>query len=132
MSMVQNFLADESGVFTVEFVALVPFFMLFFAFFVDTCMVYFSYAEMYSAARDAARRYSTDQLKTVADIEDFIEQRLIGQGFRYAIQVDPLNIEREIIISARIFDAALFGSLLYSFVGETMSARASARREMPW
>ena len=132
MSILHRFIADDRGVVTIEFVSLVFFFMLFFAFFVDVCMVYLTYTNMYSAARDISRRFSTDQLETMQDIRDYAAERLLSLGVTYSLAVNLNNIEREVIITANVYESALFGSLLHQFIGTTMSARASTRREPIW
>lgn len=131
MSMVRRFSSDERGAVTIEFVAIVPFFMLFFAFFVDTCMIYFTYVDMYAVARDASRRYSTDQFESTNEVRDYVAERLVGHAVRYHVTI-PDDIQREVIVTANIFDTALFGAVLYSFVGENFRARASALREPIW
>ena len=132
MRIAYRFIADDRGVVTIEFVSLVFFFMLFFAFFVDVCMVYLTYNDMYTVARDVSRRISTDQFETMQEIRDYTAERLLSFGITYSLAVDLTKIEREVIITANVYESALFGSLLHQFIGTTMSARASTRREPIW
>ena len=128
----RKFIRDEGGVVTTEFVAIMPFFLFFFAFFVDTCMVYFTYSDMYATARDTARRMSTEQLETMDEVRDYVAERLLPHSLRYHLSADPMAGDIDVIITANVFESALFGALLTRFVGETMSARATVRREPSW
>ena len=128
MRIFDRFIKDSKGAVTIEFVVLVPAFMFIMVLFVDTSIVYLTHSEMYNAARDIARRMSTHQLETPADVQAYAAEHL-SLGARVYI-VDPnFGSVMSVSIAVGIDQAVIFGALFEPILGKTLVVTASVRRE---
>ena len=129
-----EFLSDQTGAITIEFTTLVPAFVLILVFFIDSSIIYLTRSEMYSVARDAARRMSTEELTTPQAVRDYVEQHLHLGARTYV--VDP-DFEEDVTVTVgiRLGDAAIFGAWFNGFLGQdnivrnVLWARATVARE---
>ena len=113
---------------TIEFTTLVPAFIFLMVFFVDCSVVYLSHSEMYSTARDIARRMSTGQLKTEQEVRDYAAQHLfLGQRNYYIEPRFGENMQCRIVVG--IGEAAVFGGFFEPIVGRALVATAVMSRE---
>ena len=128
MRIFDRFIKDSKGAVTIEFVVLVPAFVFIMVLFVDTSIVYLTHSEMYNAARDIARRMSTHQLETPADVQAYAAEHL-SLGERVYI-VDPkFGSVVSVSIAVGINQAVIFGALFEPILGKTLVVTASVRRE---
>jgi len=129
MSAVKEFLKDETGAVTVEFVTLVPMFVMMLMFFTDASILYLTHSDMFNAARDIARRMSTEQITTVEQAQTYAAENLQLYDRVYVMATNPALAEMTVTISVGIRDAAIFGAFLAPVLGRTLSASATMRRE---
>lgn len=123
-----RFLADQEGAVTIEFTTLVPAFVFLMVFLVDVSVVYLSHSEMYSTARDCARRMSTRELVTKQQVLDYAAQQLhLGQRAYYVEAVFGQNMRCRIVVG--VGEAAVFGGFFEPFVGKALVATAIMRAE---
>lgn len=131
---IRSLLSDETGAVTIEFTTLVPAFILLLVFFVDASTVYLTRSEMYNVARDAARRMSTEELQTSADVQNYVTSHLHLGDRVYVVDPD-FGGEMTVTIGIRVGDAAIFGVWFNGFLGQdsfvenVLWARATVRRE---
>lgn len=129
MTGMKRFLRDEKGAVTVEFVTLVPMFVLMLMFFTDASILYLTHSDMFNTARDIARRMSTEQITTVAEAHAYAVESLQLYNRVYVLTTDPALAEMTVTISVGVRDAAIFGAFLAPVLGRTLSASATMRRE---
>lgn len=121
-------LADQNGAVTIEFTTLVPAFLLLMMFFVDSSVLFLSDSEMYSTARDIARRMSTGQLKTAQQVRDYAAQHLfLGERTYYVEPVFGENMQCRIAV--QIGDAVVFGAFFKPILGRWLIATAVTSQE---
>ena len=123
-----RFLADETGAVTIEFVTLVPAFVLILVFFIDCSTVYLTRTQMWSVARDVARRMSTEQFTTSQQVRDYAAEHLNMGGRTYIIDPD-FDSDMTVTIAVPLGDAAMFGAWLEPIAGNVLWARVTMRRE---
>lgn len=126
-----RFLADQKGAVTIEFTTLVPFFIFLMVFFVDASMIYLSHSEMYSTARDIARRMSTGELKTAQEVEDYAAEHLFLGLRNYYIDRSYVDGAAQVRIAVGIGEAAIFGAFFKPILGKALVATAVAKLERP-
>lgn len=129
MRNLQGFLGDEQGAVTIEFVTLVPMFVLLLMFFTDASILYLTHSDMFNTARDIARRMSTEQITTVEEARDYAMESLQLYNRVYVLTTDPSLADMTVTISVGVRDAAIFGAFLAPVLGRTLSASATMRRE---
>lgn len=128
MRCMSRFLRDQKGAVTVEFTVLVPFFVLLLVFFADAAVIYLTHSEMYSVARDAARRMSTGELETMDEVRDYAAQHLhLGQR-TYYVSAD-FGAEKRVTVEIPVVDAAIFGAWFTPLLGRKLQATAVTHRE---
>ncbi len=128
MRTFDRFIKDSKGAVTIEFTVLVPAFVFIMILFVDTSIVYLTHSEMYNAARDIARRMSTHQLETPADVQAYAAEHLFLGGRVYT--VDPnFGGVMSVSIAVSIKQAVIFGALFEPILGKALVATASVRSE---
>ncbi len=124
------FLRDEKGVVTIEFVLWVPIFVGLFVFVTDASIIYLTHSEMWSAARDTTRRMTTEEITTRAEAVDYAATRLFIGSRTYVIDpTDPALAEMNITIAIGLDDAAIFGFFFKSFLGQSLVASVTMRKE---
>jgi len=117
---VSEFLCDEHGSATIEFVIWVPLYVVLLVAVTDASILYLSHTEMWNAARDTARRISVGAL-TAADAPDRAGEMLLLSGRSYTVAASdagPVIVE----ISVGVGDASIFG-----FFGPVLGRRLVAR-----
>jgi len=122
-------LRNETGAVTIEFVTLVPMFVIMLMFFTDASILYLTHSDMFNSARDIARRMSVDQITTVAQAQTHASESLQLGSRVYVITTDPKLANITVTLSVGVRDAAIFGAFLAPVLGRTLSARATMRRE---
>lgn len=128
MNGLKRFLRDSRGAVTVEFTVLVPAFVFIMILFVDTSIVYLTHSEMYNSARDIARRMSTHQLETPADVQAYAVQNLTLGARQYVVTPDFGGV-MSVSITVSVSDAAFFGAFFQPLLGKALIATASVRSE---
>jgi Flp pilus assembly protein TadG len=123
-----GFLSCEAGAVTTEFTVLVPFFLMLLIFFADGSTVYLTHSEMYTAARDTARRMSTEEITTIQEAQQYAAGRLLLSGRSYTV-TPSFGGDMTVTISLSIQDAAIFGYFLQPILGRQLSASSTMRRE---
>jgi Flp pilus assembly protein TadG len=125
---VGSFLCCDAGAVTTEFTVLVPFFLFLLIFFADGSTVYLTHSEMYTAARDTARRMSTEEITTAEQAREYAAGRLLLGDRTYTVTPD-FGGNMTVTISLPIEDAAIFGYFLKPIIGRQLSATSTMRRE---
>jgi len=134
MRSLNEFISDQTGAITIEFTTLVPAFCLILVFFIDSSMIYLTRSEMYSVARDTARRMSTEELTTKQAVRDYIAAHLHLGDRTYVVDPD-FEQDVTVTIGIRLGDAAIFGAWFNGFLGgdsivrNVLWARATVARE---
>jgi Flp pilus assembly protein TadG len=128
MRSFKTFLENETGAVTIEFVTLVPAFIILLVFFTDASIIYLTRTEMWNTARDIARRMSTDEITNADQARDYAAAHLFLGDRSYTIDA-KFGGTREVSIAVGLGDAAVFGNLLSPVIGRTLVASVSMRRE---
>ena len=128
MYSISNFLRNDTGAVTIEFVTLVPAFIFILVFFTDVCIVYLTRIEMWNTARDISRRMSTDQITTPAQVKDYAASHLFLGQREYTLTAD-FGANRVVTIEVPMANAAIFGAWLKPIIGTTLSVYATMRAE---
>lgn len=130
MCSVLKFLSDEEGAITLEFVLIVPYFVLTLVFFADIATVYLTHSQMYDLARDAARRMSTGELKDADQVVAYAEQRLTMGQRLYTVFTDfGPNGNMQVLVEIPVSEAAIFGYFMAPLIGENLFALATVSAE---
>lgn len=125
---IERFLADQKGAVTIEFTVLVPFFIFLMILFVDGSVIYLTHSEMYSTARDVARKMSTRQLTTQQEVLDYAAGTLFLGDRTYFVDAD-FGGEMRCAITVSIGDAAIFGLFFRPILGKVLVASATMSAE---
>jgi len=130
MRCFDRFIMDTKGAVTIEFTILVPAFVFLMVLFVDVSIIYLTHSEMYNAARDIARRMSTYELETPADVLSYAEEHLALGVRDYSVvpSFDPHGV-MSVNISVGFDQAVFFGAMFKPILGRGLSATASVRGE---
>jgi len=128
MHRIFAFLSDDTGAVTIEFVTLVPIFVLMLVFFTDASIIYLTRTEMWNTARDISRRMSTGELKSQQEIMDYAASHLFLSGRVYSIYPDD-SAGNTLTITVPLMNAAIFGAWLKPLIGETLSVSATMGSE---
>lgn len=121
-------LGDERGAVTIEFTTLVPFFVFLLVFFADASIIYLTHTEMYNAARDIARRMSTEELGTESEVLDYAAAQVFLGDRTYTVDTD-FGGNMRVSIAIGLGDAAISGYFFSPILGRTLTASATVRRE---
>ena len=128
---INRFLRDEKGAVTIEFTVLVPFFVLLLVLFTDAAILYLTHTEMFNVARDTARRMSTGQFETDADVLAYAQQRL-HVGGRRTYTIDPdFGAANRVTVFIPVSQAAIFGIWFKPVLGQTLIASSTVQAEPP-
>ncbi len=123
-----QFLRDEHGSATIEFVIWVPLYVVLLVAVTDASILYLTHTEMWNAARDTARRMSVGAL-TAADAPDRAGEMLLLSGRSYTVAASdagPVMVE----ISVNVGDASIFG-FFKPVLGRQLTARVVMWKEWP-
>lgn len=125
-----NFLGDEAGSETVQFVVWVPLFLFLLVIVTDASFLYLNHTEMVNVARDTARRMTTTVIKTEADAITYATGELSKNPYTYQVIANyDESTAMTVVISVPVVDVAVFGLFLEPVLGETMGARVVMRSE---
>ena len=127
---IAEFITDQRGSETIQFVSFVPLFVVLLLIVVDATVLYLTNSEMWNVARDTARRMAAKQLTSEADAVTYAANHLTMYDHAYAITAsyDP-NGQMQVVISVPIADAMVFGRYLGSLLTQKMETRATMRAE---
>lgn len=117
MHRIDRFLRDEHGAVTIEFILWIPVIMALLAIVIDATIIYITHADMWTAARDTARRMVTGSLLSEADAEAYAAQAVSLREGPYSVRAtydEPNNVV-QVVIGIRVDDVSIsgVGSWLY-------------------
>lgn len=110
MSCLRDFLRDEKGSVTIEFILWIPLIMALVALVIDATTIYVTQTEMWNVARDTARRMV--QGMTEAEAKDYAYATMSLREAPYDIQVncDKDNNVAQVTISVGVEETTIIGS----------------------
>jgi Flp pilus assembly protein TadG len=123
---VKQFLSDQRGSATVEFVIWVPWFMLLLMITTDVSFIYLSQTQMLNVSRDAARRMSTGEIEP-AEVATFAKAQL-GSA-KYTVTDCSTGASACVRITRPFADTAVFGGFLGDLIAENLMAETTMRKE---
>ena len=123
-----SFIKDSKGAVTIEFTVLVPAFVFLLVLFADISIVYLTHSEMYNAARDIARRMSTHELETEADVQAYAEEHLFLGARTYYVKPE-FGAVMSVRIAVGVNQAVFFGVFFEPVIGKALVATASVQSE---
>jgi hypothetical protein len=122
------FLGDETGAISIEFTALLPFFVLLLVFFADAAVIYLSHSEMYSTARGLARQMAVETITTQQEVETYAASHLFLGDRTYQVRA-TFGAEMRVTISIPVGEAAIIGVFVEPIIGRELTASVTMRRE---
>lgn len=128
MHSISRFLRNETGAVTIEFTTLVVAFVMMLVFFTDSAIIYATRTEMWNVARDITRRMSTEELTTVADVQNYAATHLLLGGRNYTVDPD-FGGNMQVRIAVTIGEAAIFGAWFKPVIGDYLVASVTMRQE---
>jgi hypothetical protein len=128
MRSISNFLRNDTGAVTIEFVVLVPFFVLMLLFFADISTVYLTRTMMWNTARDISRRMATREITNYDEVTDYVTSHLFLGNRQHTVSAN-FGSNKIVQIAVPIGNAAIFGVWLSPVMGETLTVIASMRSE---
>ncbi len=123
---VSEFLCDEHGSATLEFVIWVPLYVVLLVAVTDASVLYLTHTEMWNTARDTARRISVRAMNA-ADAPGYAAGRLLLGGRTYTVAASdtgPVIVE----IGVNVGDASVFG-FFKPVLGRELIARVEMMKE---
>ena len=128
MRCMLDFIRDEHGAVTIEFVTLVPAFVFVMVIITDASVIYFTRSEMWNVARDAARRMSTKEFTTPQQVRDFAADHLFLGQRSYVVDAEfGGNVSVQIALS--MGQAGVFGFFFQPIFGKELLADVTMRKE---
>ena len=125
---VSEFLRDEHGSVTIEFVLWVPVFAVILVAATDATILYLHHTEMWNVSRDIARRVAAgDMAESDAAAAVGEEMFLYGNAFTVATSAAG-NPDVVILIQTQVSDASVFG-FFQPILGRYLTASVTMRRE---
>ena len=123
-----QFLRDERGSATIEFVLWVPIFVIILVATTDATILYLHHTEMWNVSRDVARRVAVGDM-TEAGAAAVVQNEMYLYSDAYTVAVsNPAALDVTISIQTAVSDASVFG-----FFGPVMdrylTATVTMRRE---
>jgi len=131
MQGILNFLRDDRGSETIQFVVWLPLTAVLLVLVTDASFLYLYHTEMANVARDTARRMTTKNLSTKAEAEEYAKGELSVNGKNYTVVADyDETTAMTVVITVPMSDVAVFGHFVEPlFNNNTMSARITMRSE---
>ncbi len=127
-SGVSQFLRDEHGSATIEFVLWVPIFVVILVAATDATVLYLHHTEMWNVSRDVARRVAVGDMSE-ADAATTVQNEMFLYSRAYTVATsDPTELDVQIMIQTRISDASVFG-FFQPVLGRYLTASVIMRRE---
>ncbi len=125
---VSQFLRDENGSATIEFVLWVPIFVVILVAATDATVLYLHHTEMWNVSRDVARRVAVGDM-TEADAVTVVQNEMFLYSRAYTVATsDPAELDVQIMIQTSIADASVFG-FFKPVLGRYLTASVTMRRE---
>lgn len=125
---VSEFLSDERGSATIEFVLWVPIFVAILVAATDATVLYLHHTEMWNVSRDVARRVAVGDM-TEADAATTVQNEMFLYSNAYTVATsNPTDLDVQIVIQTQISDASVFG-FFEPVLGRYLTASVTMRRE---
>ncbi len=125
---VSQFLRDEHGTATIEFVLWVPIFVVILVAATDATILYLHHTEMWNVSRDVARRVAVGDI-TEADAVAAVENDMFLYSRAYSVATsDPAELDVWIMIQTSVRDASVFG-FFEPVLDRYLTAMVTMRRE---
>ncbi len=125
---VAQFLRDEHGSATIEFVLWVPIFVVILVAATDATVLYLHHTEMWNVSRDVARRVAVGDMSE-ADAYDAVERDMFLYSRAYTVATsNPADLDVQIMIRTNVADASVFG-FFEPIMDRYLTAMVTMRRE---
>ena len=125
---VSQFLRDEHGSATIEFVLWVPIFVVILVAATDATILYLHHTEMWNVSRDVARRVAVGDI-TEADAVNVVQNEMFLYSRAYTVATsDPADLDVKIMIRTSVADASVFG-FFEPVLDRYLTAMVTMRRE---
>ncbi len=130
MVRVHEFLSDERGSESVQFILFVPLFAVLMIVVTDATILYQTHSEMWNVARDTARRMAARQLNSVAEAEAYAATQLtmFANAYEVAATYD-LDGDMTVTIDVPIVDGMIFGNFLGPVLSGSLRSYVKMRTE---
>ena len=123
-----DFLNDERGSATIEFVLWVPVFVVLLIATVDASVLYLQHTEMWNVSRDVARRVTVGDLE-YDKIDEAVKTKLFLASKNYILEIsDPAELDVTVKLQTSIKDASVFG-FFKPVLGRYLTAEVTMRKE---
>jgi Flp pilus assembly protein TadG len=123
-----QFLRDERGSATIEFVLWVPVFGVLLIATTDASILYLHHTEMWNVSRDVVRRVSVGDM-TEAQAAVTVQNEMFLSTNAYTVETsDPAQLDVWIKITTSVRDASVFG-FFEPVLGRSLVAQVTMRRE---
>ena len=123
-----EFLRDERGSATIEFVLWVPVFVVLLVAATDATILYLHHTEMWNVSRDVARRVAVGDM-TESEAANVVQNEMFLYSRAYTVATsDPTSLDVQIVIQTLISDASVFG-FFKPVLGRYLTASVTMRRE---
>lgn len=125
---VAQFLRDDHGSATIEFVLWVPIFVVILVAATDATVLYLHHTEMWNVSRDVARRVAVGDM-TEADAVNAVGNEMFLYSRAYTVWTsDPADLDVQIMIQTSVRDASVFG-FFEPVLDRYLTAMVTMRRE---
>ena len=125
---VSQFLRDEHGSATIEFVLWVPIFVVILVAAIDATVLYLHHTEMWNVSRDVARRVAGNDLSEAAAAAT-VQNEMFLYSSEYTVATsNPTDLDVQIVIQTRVADASVFG-FFKPVMDRYLTAMVTMRRE---
>ena len=125
---VAQFLRDDHGSATIEFVLWVPIFVVILVAATDATILYLHHTEMWNVSRDVARRVAVGDI-TEADAAAVVQNEMFLYSRAYTVSTsDPADLDVKIMIQTSVRDASVFG-FFEPVLDRYLTAMVTMRRE---
>jgi len=123
-----QFLRDEHGSATIEFVLWVPVFVVLLVAATDATILYLHHTEMWNVSRDVARRVAVGDM-TEADAAAVVQNEMFLYSRAYTVATsNPADLDVRIMIQTSVRDASVFG-FFEPVLDRYLTAMVTMRRE---
>ncbi len=123
-----QFLRDERGSATIEFVLWVPVFVIILVAATDATVLYLHHTEMWNVSRDVARRVAVGDMSE-ADAATAVQNDMFLYSRAYTVATsDPTALDVQIMIQTSVADASVFG-FFEPIMDRYLTAMVTMRRE---
>ena len=123
-----QFLRDEHGSATIEFVLWVPVFVVILVAATDATVLYLHHTEMWNVSRDVARRVAVGDMSE-AQAVDVVGSEMFLYSRAYTVWTsNPTDLDVQIQIQTSVADASVFG-FFEPILDRYLTAMVTMRRE---